>query len=278
MTMNTVVKSNELHSKLFMAIKAILFPFHSRIREKKYYIDALCSFPFNGCLKIQEHNLGGKRHGDKTRQRPVATTRTVAATSLQRRGGNSNDNGCCGGDELKAPRQIPRRFVDNGLSSSFVEASVDHLDRVRASYDGLIITTNVRRKILKLMNPMTGRYVDLPLGVSCNPQYESFGIAFCSEAKTYKVVHVFPGRFGVDFEILTVETRKWRRIDWPPPLPLRKEETLTLMSAGGSLHLLGSEDCFFSLDVRDEKFVARGMGVRWCSCRVQGGVVCLRLW
>ncbi|KAG6390276.1 hypothetical protein SASPL_148008 [Salvia splendens] len=44
----------------------------------------------------------------------------------------------------------------DGLRSSFVESSVDDLGSVRASYDGLILGFNSRRKRLVLMNPITG--------------------------------------------------------------------------------------------------------------------------
>ncbi|XP_047961934.1 F-box protein At5g49610-like [Salvia hispanica] len=151
----------------------------------------------------------------------------------------------------------------DGLRSSFVESSVDDLGSVRASYDGLILGFNSRRKRLLLMNPVTGKYVGLPLGVSCHHLCESFGIAFCSEAKTYKVVHLFREVLGgVGCEILSVETRKWRRIEEPLELVRTRQNPV---SVGGSLHWLGARrtrDCFISLDVCDEKFVTKQLPVK----------------
>ncbi|XP_042035084.1 putative F-box only protein 15 [Salvia splendens] len=122
----------------------------------------------------------------------------------------------------------------DGLRSSFVESSVDDLVSVRASYDGVILGFNSRRKRLVLMNPITGKYVDLPLGVSCHHLCESFSIAFCSEAKTYKVVHLFREVLGgVGCEILSVETREWRSIEEPLELVRIRQN---LVSVGGSLH------------------------------------------
>ncbi|XP_047975098.1 F-box protein At5g49610-like [Salvia hispanica] len=163
------------------------------------------------------------------------------------------------------------------LGSSFVESSVNDLDRVLASYGGLILGTNLRRKRLVLMNPMTGKYVDLPLGVlllSCKHLYKSFGIAFCSETKTYKVVHLFYGHLGgVGCEILSVETRKWRRITRCLQSVQLGE---TMLSVGRSVHLLGDGDwydCVVSLDVCDEKFVAKKLPVEriWKDMLVEMG-------
>ncbi|KAG6388846.1 hypothetical protein SASPL_150282 [Salvia splendens] len=160
------------------------------------------------------------------------------------------------------------------LKSSFVESSVDELCSVRASYDGLIVMTNLRRKRLVLTNPMTGEYVDLPLGVSCNHLYDSFGIAFCSEAKTYKVVRLFPEPFAsVGCEILSAGTRKWRRVEGSLE-SVRIGQTM--LSVGGSQHLLGVgdwHDCVVSLDVRDEKVVAKNLPVKrvWNDAVVEMG-------
>ncbi|KAL1533807.1 F-box protein-like protein [Salvia divinorum] len=151
----------------------------------------------------------------------------------------------------------------DGLRSSFVESSVDDLGSVRASYDGLVLGLNSRRKRLVLMNPMTGKYVDLPLGVSCHHLCESFGIAFCSESKTYKVVHLFREVLGgVGCEIMSLETRKWRRVEEPLQLVRIRQ---TPVSVGGSLHWLAARrghDCFVSLDVFDEKFVTKKLPVK----------------
>ena len=102
----------------------------------------------------------------------------------------------------------------------------------------------------------------------------SFGIAFCSEAKTYKVVHLFPEPFwSVGCEILSVGTRKWRRVEGSLE-SVRIGQTM--LSVGGSLHLLGVGDwCDYvvSLDVRDEKVVAKNLPVKrvWNDTLVEMG-------
>ena len=63
--------------------------------------------------------------------------------------------GCVG----KKPKAYFHFLSLDGLRSSFVESSMDELCSVRASYNGLIVITNLRRKRLVLTNPMTDRGV-----------------------------------------------------------------------------------------------------------------------
>lgn len=147
--------------------------------------------------------------------------------------------------------------------SNFVESSVGDLASVRASYDGLILASGGKRKKLIFMNPVTGKYIELPLGAPSPPLCESFGIAFCSEGETYKVVHLFREALGsIGCEILSIRTRSWRRIEGPSE-PLRARQIP--VSIGGTLYWLSSKrgrDYFVSMDVFDEKFVSKKLPAR----------------
>ncbi|KAH6765163.1 hypothetical protein C2S51_016412 [Perilla frutescens var. frutescens] len=147
--------------------------------------------------------------------------------------------------------------------SSFVESSVAGLFNVRASYDGLILASTGRVKRLILINPVTGKHIELPLGAACHPLCESFGIAFCNQSKMYKVVHLFREISGsIGCEILSIRTRNWTRIEGPPEL-LRIRQIP--VSIDGSLYWLSSKrgrDYFVSLNVHDEKFVSKKLPVK----------------
>ncbi|KAK6129609.1 hypothetical protein DH2020_036654 [Rehmannia glutinosa] len=81
--------------------------------------------------------------------------------------------------------------LDHG-KSSFIESSLVESFDIRASCDGLVLATT--EKNLILMNPVTRKNIMLPLGAWGNFGDESFGVAFCNEAKTYKVARLFRER------------------------------------------------------------------------------------
>lgn len=164
------------------------------------------------------------------------------------------------------PQVNPRSYFHflslDDWGSNFVESSVAELVTVQASYDGLILASTGTRKSLILMNPVTGKHIELPLGAACHPLCESFGMAFCNQAKTYKVVHLFRETSrSIGCEILSIRTRNWTRIRGPPEL-LRIRQIP--VSIGGSLYWLSSKprDYFVSINVHDEKFVSKKLPVR----------------
>lgn len=147
--------------------------------------------------------------------------------------------------------------------SNFMESSVADLLNIQASYDGLILASTRRIKRLILMNPMTGKYIELPLGAACHPLCESFGMAFCTEAKSYKVVHLFREvSASIGCEILSIRTRNWTRLEGP--LELLRIRQIPV-SIDGSLYWLSSKrgrDSFICFNVHHEKFVSKKLPVK----------------
>lgn len=130
--------------------------------------------------------------------------------------------------------------------------------KVQASCDGLILAYYKSGLSLRLLNPLTRQKIELlnkcihPDPIQ-DPIQESFGVAYCSEAKSYKVVRVF--RRGC--EILTVRSREWRTIEGPDRGCILFSKAS--VSIGGSLHWLSiskGELYCASMNVCDEKFVS----------------------
>lgn len=164
------------------------------------------------------------------------------------------------------PQGNPRSYFHflnlDEWGSNFVESSVAELVTIHTSYDGLILANTGNRMNLILMNPATGKHMELPLGAPCHPLCESFGMVFCSQAKTFKVVHLFRETSrSIGCEILSIRTKNWTRVQGPPEL-LRIRQIP--VSIDGSLHWLSSKrrDYFVSINVQDEKFVSKQLPVR----------------
>lgn len=138
--------------------------------------------------------------------------------------------------------------------SSFLDQNESNC-MVQASCDGLILACQRYGFSLGLLNPLTRQEIELPepIGRGRSPPYrESFGMAYCNEARSYKVVHVFRR----NYEILTVGSGKWRLIEGPQECILLREGPVSI---GGSLHWLSSISnrtvTCVSMNVSDEKFV-----------------------
>ncbi|KAI3464378.1 hypothetical protein Pfo_021041 [Paulownia fortunei] len=153
--------------------------------------------------------------------------------------------------------------LDRG-NDNFMESSVVELVDIRASYDGLVLVTLEKNKSLILMNPVTRKHIALPLGTEGSFCVESFGIAFCNEAKTYKVVHLFGEKSGcTGCEVLSICTRKWTRME-DPPYKLVRDIRQIPISVGGSLYWMPTKrgcDYFVSMNLQDEKFVSKNLPV-----------------
>ncbi|KAK6116675.1 hypothetical protein DH2020_049557 [Rehmannia glutinosa] len=149
------------------------------------------------------------------------------------------------------------RFIESGLADTF---------DVRASCDGLVLATMEKKLIL--MNPVTRRHVLLPLGEGGNFGVETFGVVFCNEVKTYKVVWFFRERSGcTSCDILNISTRKWTKMDGLSS-ELIGDIKQILVSIDGSLYWKLREhscDCFVSMNVDDEKFSIKKLPI---SCGV----------
>lgn len=152
--------------------------------------------------------------------------------------------------------------LDHG-GNIFNESSLVELVDIRASHDGLILATMEKnKKRLILMNPVTRKHIELPFGEEVNSfRDESFGTAFCDDAKTYKVVHLFREKSTIGCEVLNIWTRRWTRIsESPPPELFRHTIKQTPVSVGGSLYWMPTTivcDNFVSMSVTNEKFVLK---------------------
>ncbi|KAH6765160.1 hypothetical protein C2S51_016409 [Perilla frutescens var. frutescens] len=167
------------------------------------------------------------------------------------------------------------QFLDlNGGDSKFIESSPSPVESVhiQASCDGLILATEGNRQGLMLMNPVTRKHAILPLCQNHSLNVESFGISFCKESKTYKVVHLFRENSGyVGCEILNVCSRKWTRTERPCSDFLMYIRDAPV-SIDGSFYWMPNEarhDHFVSMSLKDETFVAKKLPVRFvCKDRL----------
>ncbi|KAL7156087.1 hypothetical protein ABFS83_03G119600 [Erythranthe nasuta] len=130
--------------------------------------------------------------------------------------------------------------LDRG-GNTFTESSVVELVDVRASYNGL--------------------HIELPLGTEGNFYDESFDLAFCNEAKTYKVVHLFreKSRKLIGCKILNISTRKWSRKSEGPPSELFSNIRQIPVSVNGWLYWMPPTvvcDDFISMSLTNERFVS----------------------
>lgn len=154
--------------------------------------------------------------------------------------------------------------LDQG-DNNFMESSLPELLRVRANCDGLVLATLGMNKNLILMNPVTRKHNVLPLGTEGEFVDESFGIAFCNEARTYKVVHLFHEISGcTGYEILNISTGRWTKVDGSPPCESLHGFTKIPVSIGGSLYWLPRKrgcEYLVSMCMNDEKFITKKLPV-----------------
>ncbi|XP_051139138.1 probable F-box protein At5g47300 [Andrographis paniculata] len=152
-------------------------------------------------------------------------------------------------------------YLDLGDGTDgFMESGVVEVGDVKASCDGLVLATMGKGEGLILMNPVTRKHTVLPLGTDA--VFHGYGIAFCKEAKTYKVAHLFHEKTGHrGCEILSMSTRKWTRIDVPHGLLMY---TRHMVSIEGSLYWTPrkySSDFFVVMNMEDEKFDTKKLPV-----------------
>ncbi|KAL7118183.1 hypothetical protein ACP275_03G119700 [Erythranthe tilingii] len=151
--------------------------------------------------------------------------------------------------------------LDRG-GNTFTESSVVELVDVRASYNGLVLATmRSDYKSLFLMNPVSRKHIELPLGTEGNFYDESFDLAFCNEARTYKAVHLFreKSRQLIGCEILNISTKKWSRKSEGPPSELFSNIRQIPVSVNGSLYWMPPTvvcNDFISMSLTNEKFVS----------------------
>lgn len=129
---------------------------------------------------------------------------------------------------------------------------------IKATCNGLIVLENiVKGRGLIIMNPVTRDLKTVPLGTMSCPHRESYGLAFCNDSNSYKLVHLFQDASQyIGCEIMTIGSGPWRVVDGPPHgymgwLGYRP------IFAIGALHwvpLVDHNEYIVSMPLNDEKF------------------------
>lgn len=139
------------------------------------------------------------------------------------------------------------------------EYNISCSGRVRASCNGLILVDNKLKKGgLILMNPVTRKLVDLPVGTISSAVDESYGFVMSEVSDEYKLVHLFLDRLRyVGCEILSLGAAKrvWREVDGPSSRHFQRFDH-NPVSAIGAIHWLPQNhvDYVVSMEVESEKF------------------------
>lgn len=138
--------------------------------------------------------------------------------------------------------------------------------RRRPRLDWPLIGNDSKAGRLIVMNPMTRKFIGLPLGtlpctlanhVHESINNESYGLVFSHSKKAYKVVHLFKDKLGfIACEILSLQARSWKAVDGPSEGLLRQFGRAPV-SAIGALHWIpeySPSDYIVSMGADDEKF------------------------
>ncbi|RVW66475.1 hypothetical protein CK203_065088 [Vitis vinifera] len=131
------------------------------------------------------------------------------------------------------------------------------MGEITASFNGLILLENkLKRGRLVVMNPVTRKLTELPLGTLSQPHQESYGFALSYSTSEYKVVHLFHDELRyINCEILNVGTRTWRPVNGPS-FGLISWFGYKPVSAMGALHWvphINDNDYIVSLHLENEK-------------------------
>ena len=138
------------------------------------------------------------------------------------------------------------------------EFDISCLGGIKASCNGLILLENKLKKgRLVVLNPVTRKLTELPLGTLSQPHRESYGFAFSDSTSEYKVIHLFDDELRyINCEILNVGTRTWRPVNGPD-FGLISWFGYKPVSAMGALHWvphISDSDYIVSLQLETEKF------------------------
>lgn len=142
--------------------------------------------------------------------------------------------------------------------SKIGEFNISCMGEITASFNGLILLENkLKRGRLVVMNPVTRKLTELPLGTLSQPHQESYGFALSYSTSEYKVVHLFHDELRyINCEILNVGTRTWRPVNGPS-FGLISWFGYKPVSAMGALHWvphINDNDYIVSLHLENEKF------------------------
>ncbi|KAF5731547.1 hypothetical protein HS088_TW18G00227 [Tripterygium wilfordii] len=138
------------------------------------------------------------------------------------------------------------------------EFRVSCMGDIRATCNGLILLDNgVKKGGLIVMNPVTKKLIELPLGTLWESHKESYALAKCNVTGDYKVVHLFRERYGnVSCEILNLRDGFWRPADGPSIGNFVFLGFKPVLAIGAFHWVPQVEDCDFlvSMEVSNEKF------------------------
>lgn len=138
------------------------------------------------------------------------------------------------------------------------EFNISCLGEIRASCNGLVLLENkLKRGRLVILNPVTRKLAELPLGTLSQHHQESYGFSFSKLTGEYKVVHLFHDELRyINCEILNVGMRSWRPVNGPA-FGLISWFGYKPVSAMGALHWvphINDNDYIVSLHLENEKF------------------------
>lgn len=154
------------------------------------------------------------------------------------------------------------------------EFNISCLGAIRASCNGLILLENELKKgRMLVLNPVTRKLTELPLGTLSQPHQESYGFALSDSTCEYKAVHLFHDELRyINCEILNVGTRTWRPVNGPA-FGLISWFGYKPVSAMGALHWvphINDNDYIVSLHLDNEKFHTIHLPK---SCRIHDGII-----
>lgn len=173
------------------------------------------------------------------------------------------------------------KIIDSNISySGVVVASCNGLILIKSMYepywrlssrrgpwlDSPLIDSHKKAGRLIIMNPMTRKFIGVPLGslphvpsenVNGSTTNESYGLVFSPLKSAYKVVHLFKDKLEyIACEIFCLSSRSWKAVDGPSEGLLRKLNRMPI-SAVGALHWIpdiSGSDYIVSMGADHEKF------------------------
>ncbi|GKV45614.1 hypothetical protein SLEP1_g52678 [Rubroshorea leprosula] len=130
--------------------------------------------------------------------------------------------------------------------------------KIRASCNGLLLMDSaMKRGGLMVVNPITRKWIFLPVGSLVPPHAESYGFAYSDVTGDYKVVHLFRDELGyMNCEILNVGAKYWKEVNGPA-FGLFGWLGYIPVSAIRALHWIPQidhSDYLVSLELANEKF------------------------
>ncbi|XAR71003.1 hypothetical protein NMG60_11028072 [Bertholletia excelsa] len=148
--------------------------------------------------------------------------------------------------------------------SKVIQSNICGFKKILAACNGLVLGTCEPSRKLIVMNPVTRKFLLLPLGTIAPCPNESYGFVHIPLIREYKVVHLFRDESGyIGCEVLSINTRSWRAVDGPS-FGLFRQFAYNPVVAIGALHWLPATDgCAYlvSMTVDDENFHTKSLPI-----------------